>query len=149
VDCIDISSDLAVIQAANSGIDAAMAIIATTVTTDAEEQQQQQQPVQRPLLMVSINDHEDPHFQKAAFDSAHCPADCPRPCERVCPALAIPPLAPARKEASAAITTTTAAAVTAITDTMGVIADRCYGCTRCVGACPLGLITTEPYKVVA
>ena len=72
-----------------------------------------------PWLMVSLSDGEDPHFRKAHFDPRHCPADCPRPCQRVCPALAI--------GASG-----------------GVIAERCYGCGRCLPACPLGLIEEAP-----
>jgi Fe-S-cluster-containing hydrogenase component 2 len=69
----------------------------------------------RPWLMVSLSDGDDPHFRKASFDPDGCPPDCPRPCERVCPALAIGPCG-------------------------GVVADRCYGCGRCLSACPLGLI---------
>ena len=73
----------------------------------------------RPWLMVSLSDGEDPHFRKAWFDPDRCPADCPRPCERVCPALAIG---------------------VAATGAPGVLAERCYGCGRCLPACPLGLI---------
>jgi Fe-S-cluster-containing hydrogenase component 2 len=72
----------------------------------------------RPWLMVSLSDGTDPHFRKAWFDPARCPADCPRPCQRVCPALAIPSSA----------------------GNEGVLAERCYGCGRCLPACPLGLI---------
>ncbi|MFM7733192.1 MAG: LdpA C-terminal domain-containing domain [Cyanobium sp.] len=68
----------------------------------------------RPWLMVSLSDGADPHFRKAWFDPRRCPADCPRPCERVCPALAI--------------------------DAGGVLEHRCYGCGRCLPACPHGLI---------
>ncbi|MCP9837313.1 Fe-S cluster containing protein [Cyanobium sp. N.Huapi 1H5] len=68
----------------------------------------------RPWLMVSLSDGLDPHFRKAWFDPARCPPACPRPCERVCPALAI-------------VGT-------------GVVEERCYGCGRCLPACPLGLI---------
>jgi Fe-S-cluster-containing hydrogenase component 2 len=75
----------------------------------------QQQGAGRPWLMLSLSDGDDPHFRKAGFDPARCPADCPRPCQRVCPA-------------------------EAITDRGGVISERCYGCGRCLPACPLGLI---------
>jgi Fe-S-cluster-containing hydrogenase component 2 len=70
---------------------------------------------QRPWLMVSLSDGADPHFRKAWFDPVRCPPTCPRPCARVCPALAIPAGS-------------------------GVVAERCYGCGRCLPACPLGLI---------
>jgi len=69
----------------------------------------------RPWLMVSLSDGADPHFRKAWFDPRRCPPTCPRPCERVCPALAI-------------------------AEGSGVVAERCYGCGRCLPACPLGLI---------
>ena len=73
-----------------------------------------------PWLMVSLSDGADPHFRKAWFDPDRCPAHCPRPCERVCPALAIPP-------------------------GQGVRVDRCYGCGRCLPACPLGLISEREH----
>lgn len=73
----------------------------------------------RPWLMVSLSDGHDPHFRKAWFDPRRCPPSCPRPCERVCPALAIGERA---------------------TGAPGVLAERCYGCGRCLPACPLGLI---------
>ncbi len=73
----------------------------------------------KPWLMVSLSDGADPHFRKAWFDPSRCPPSCPRPCARVCPALAIP----ARS---------------------GVVAERCYGCGRCLPACPLGLIEEQP-----
>jgi Fe-S-cluster-containing hydrogenase component 2 len=81
----------------------------------------------RPWLMVSLSDGEDPHFRKAWFDPRRCPPDCPRPCERVCPALAIGERA---------------------TGAPGVLAERCYGCGRCLPACPLGLIE-ERARVLA
>ena len=73
----------------------------------------------RPWLMVSFSDGVDPHFRKAWFDPRRCPPTCARPCERVCPAQAIGVVA---------------------TGSAGVLAERCYGCGRCLPACPLGLI---------
>ncbi|MFM7269598.1 MAG: LdpA C-terminal domain-containing domain [Cyanobium sp.] len=72
----------------------------------------------RPWLMVSLSDGADPHFRKAWFDPRRCPPSCPRPCERLCPAQAIPPAA----------------------GNQGVLDERCYGCGRCLPACPNGLI---------
>jgi len=72
-----------------------------------------------PWLMVSLSDGADPHFRKAWFDPARCPVDCARPCERVCPAQAIG---------------------VAATGEAGVLGERCYGCGRCLPACPPGLI---------
>ncbi len=69
----------------------------------------------RPWLMVSISDGKDIHFRKAAFDPQLCPEECSRPCQKICPA-------------------------EAITNTGGIIADKCYGCGRCLPICPLGLI---------
>jgi len=77
----------------------------------------------RPWLMVSLSDGADPHFRKAWFDPRRCPVHCPRPCERVCPAAAI--------------------------DAAGVAADLCYGCGRCLPACPLGLIEDRPVVLAA
>jgi Fe-S-cluster-containing hydrogenase component 2 len=76
-----------------------------------------------PWLMVSLSDGADPHFRKAWFDPHRCPHRCPRPCERVCPADAI--------------------------DAAGVAVERCYGCGRCVPACPLGLIEERPVVLSA
>ena len=80
----------------------------------------------RPWLMVSLSDGSDPHFRKAWFDPGRCPPTCPRPCERVCPALAIPPLQSGRE-----------------TPASGVLPERCYGCGRCLPACPHGLIEDQ------
>tara|TARA_Y100001970_G_C14258815_1_gene877824 strand:- start:6554 stop:7336 length:783 start_codon:yes stop_codon:yes gene_type:complete len=66
--------------------------------------------------MVSISDGEDMHFRKAKFDSSLCIDSCKRPCEDSCPANAI--------------------------TTLGVIEDKCYGCGRCLCACPINLINT-------
>ncbi len=69
-------------------------------------------------LMVSLSDGKDAHFRKAKFNSKFCPKECPRPCERVCP-------------------------TKAIQHKKGVNEKLCYGCGRCIPACPLGLIEEE------
>lgn len=117
-DCIDVAADLAVVQAALGGIAAAQAITS----------------IDKPWLMVSFNDGQDPHFRKAWFELKRCPVDCLRPCERVCPARAILPIAQ-MKEAQV--------------DGLGVVADRCYGCGRCLPMCPLGLIEERSFKIAA
>lgn len=76
----------------------------------------------RPWLMLSLSDGVDPHFRKAVFDPQLCPSSCPRPCVPVCPALAIDP-------------------------SIGVIANRCYGCGRCLEICPLNLIQEQAVKL--
>ncbi|MEB3233998.1 MAG: LdpA C-terminal domain-containing domain [Cyanobacteriota bacterium] len=81
-----------------------------------------------PWLMLSLSDGTDPHFRKAWFDPDRCPPDCRRPCERVCPALAIG---------------------VAATGQPGVLAERCYGCGRCLPACPLGLISEQAQLLAA
>jgi len=75
-----------------------------------------------PWLMVSVSDGSDVHFRKAVFDPDLCPSDCPRPCERVCPA-------------------------DAITADRGVEASVCYGCGRCLPACPHQLIRAQVHQV--
>ena len=106
-DCIDVAADSAVISAAQEGIAVAAKL------------QVESLGLSQPLLMVSLNDAEDPHFRKAQFDAAQCPQDCPRPCEAVCPASAI--------------------------NGSGVIDRLCYGCGRCLPVCPQGLIITRSY----
>ena len=116
VHCLDLAADPAVVAAARRGIAWAEARGAA-----------------RPWVMVSLSDGADPHFRKAWFDPARCPPDCPRPCERVCPALAIPALVPEPGAISRFSGAHGGAA-------FGVLEERCYGCGRCLPACPLGLI---------
>ena len=116
VHCLDLAADPAVVAAARRGIAWAEARGAA-----------------RPWVMVSLSDGADPHFRKAWFDPAHCPPDCPRPCQRVCPALAIPALMPELGAISRFSGAEGGAA-------SGVLEERCYGCGRCLPACPLGLI---------
>ena len=115
-DCIDVAADPAVILAAKEALNIATAIAASARLDHPL-------PIQTPLLMVSLNDGEDPHFRKAEFPALECPVDCLRPCESVCPANAIA--------------------------LAGVIADRCYGCGRCLPVCPIQHIFTRSYVSTA
>ena len=76
----------------------------------------------RPWLMISISDGKDAHFRKAWFDPDRCPSNCSRPCQNICPAKAI------GKEG-------------------GINSKSCYGCGRCLMACPLGLIKEEDRSI--
>jgi Fe-S-cluster-containing hydrogenase component 2 len=93
--------DPAVIRAAKAGIEVAKSI------SNAHS----------PLIMVSFNAGEDPHFRKAKFDSHFCPTECDRPCISICPTNAI--------------------------DLNGVIENLCYGCGRCLPVCPPQIIFTQ------
>jgi Fe-S-cluster-containing hydrogenase component 2 len=116
-DCIDVAADLAVVYAARQGIEAAQALHPQTP--------ERSDP---PLLMVSLNDGEDPHFRKAAFNPDQCPPTCPQPCVTICPAQAI-------------------AFDVSSSQPVGVIEQRCYGCGRCLPICPIQQITTRTHQV--
>lgn len=112
-DCIDVSADPAVIQAAHEARSTAQSLTGHPG----------QSGMGLPWLMVSLNDGEDPHFRKAEFIPADCPVDCEQPCAAICPAQAIVfdrPDVPS-----------------------GVIEQRCYGCGRCLPACPVQHISTR------
>ncbi len=119
VDCIDIAADSAVIAAVQEGIQAARNCQYSNLYPEFGVNN-------KPLLMISINDGEDPHFRKAEFDATQCPAECPRPCETICGANAI--------------------AFSEIANEFSGVIDRlCYGCGRCLPVCPENLITTRSY----
>lgn len=113
-DCVDVAADPAVISAAREGLAAAARLSPQGRVGDL------------PFLMVSLNDGEDPHFRKAEFDSAQCPADCLRPCETVCPTQAI-------------VFDRSADGFS------GVLDRQCYGCGRCLPICPTQQISTRSY----
>jgi Fe-S-cluster-containing hydrogenase component 2 len=119
-DCIDVAADEAVIKAALEGIETALSL------SLKDKNLARGLKPHAPLLMVSVNDGEDPHFRKAEFNPQDCPADCPRPCEKICPANAI-----AFRDRGGTAD--------------GVFDDRCYGCGRCLPVCPKGLIVTRSY----
>jgi Fe-S-cluster-containing hydrogenase component 2 len=114
-DCIDVAADPAAIAAVRSGLEASRQF-------SAEARERGYPTSDRPLIMASLNDGEDPHFRKATFDPAACPPECDRPCERICPADAIPPQG-------------------------SIVEDKCYGCGRCLPICPHGLIDTIDRRV--
>jgi Fe-S-cluster-containing hydrogenase component 2 len=119
-DCIDVAADPAVIAAAQTALQ-----VAKNLAGDAEKRGFGNNP-KSPLLMVSLNDGEDPHFRKAEFNPTECPTDCDRPCEKICPVQAI--------------------VFNGIKDDFsGVVSEKCYGCGRCLPACPYDIIYTRSY----
>jgi Fe-S-cluster-containing hydrogenase component 2 len=118
-DCIDVAADPAVIAAARDAIGVASELV-------GEAQGRGFGFGHKPLLMVSLNDGEDPHFRKAEFNPDWCPVNCPRPCEKICPAQAI-----VFQNVSEGVS--------------GVVDQRCYGCGRCLPVCPNQLIYTRSY----
>jgi Fe-S-cluster-containing hydrogenase component 2 len=119
-DCIDVAADPAVIRDAKEAIQ-----VATSLATQAQARGLDYKG-DAPLLMVSLNDGEDPHFRKAEFDASRCPEDCSRPCEKICPAQAI--VFNHKKN-----------------DFSGVESQKCYGCGRCLPVCPYDRIYTNSY----
>ena len=119
-DCIDVAADPAVIRDAKEAIQ-----VARTLATQAQARGLNYKG-DAPLLMVSLNDGEDPHFRKAEFDPSQCPEDCPRPCEKICPAQAI--VFNQKKDHFS-----------------GVESQKCYGCGRCLPVCPYDIIYTNSY----
>jgi Fe-S-cluster-containing hydrogenase component 2 len=116
-DCIDVAADPAVVSAVKESFHVVSQLPQISKGAGFLDNRIS---AELPLLMVSFSDGEDPHFRKAQFDPTRCPADCSRPCEAICPAAAI------------AFTPATA----------GVIAERCYGCGRCLPVCPIQQIET-------
>jgi Fe-S-cluster-containing hydrogenase component 2 len=115
-DCIDVAADPAIIATAREALAVADKLIGIS-------RQKGFKPGNSPWLMVSLNDGEDPHFRKAEFQAANCPADCSRPCEAICPAEAI----------------------VFQNHPSGVIDTLCYGCGRCLPICPIQNISTRSY----
>ncbi|BCL37423.1 circadian clock protein LdpA [Nostoc sp. MS1] len=119
-DCIDVAADPAVIRDAQEAIEVARSLVKQAQARGLHYQGD------APLLMVSLNDGEDPHFRKAEFDASQCPEDCPRPCEKICPAQAI--VFNHKKN-----------------NFSGVESQKCYGCGRCLPVCPYDIIYTNSY----
>lgn len=119
-DCIDVAADPAVIRAVQEALQVAPSLVEEAQARGFEYQGGS------PLLMVSLNDGEDPHFRKAEFNHLDCPPDCPRPCEKICPAQAI--IFNRRQD-----------------DFSGVESDKCYGCGRCLPICPYDIIYTKSH----
>ncbi|GAB1538284.1 LdpA C-terminal domain-containing domain [Scytonema sp. NUACC21] len=120
-DCIDVAADPSVIAAAKEGLQ-----IASELASRSGEQLGFGWGEKKPLLMVSLNDGEDPHFRKAEFHFRKCPTNCDRPCEKICPAQAI-----VFEDGNSNFS--------------GVLSQKCYGCGRCVPICPYDIIYTMSY----
>lgn len=133
-DCIDVAADPAIVPVVQEALNVAERLQRdVTLQAIAPPFSLQQK---RPWLMVSLNDGDDPHFRKAAFNPAYCPDECPRPCEQICPANAIdlsptPQSSPLQNSLGV--------------NSPGVMTERCYGCGRCLPVCPIQHITTQSY----
>nr|WP_248277871.1 LdpA C-terminal domain-containing domain [Brasilonema sp. UFV-L1] len=119
-DCIDVAADPAVISAAKEALQVAFNL------SDVAQQHGFGSCGKSPLLMVSLNDGEDPHFRKAELNAIECPKECDKPCERICPAQAIV-FNSIKNELS------------------GIVSQKCYGCGRCIPVCPYDIIYTRSY----
>ena len=166
-DCIDVAADPAVIASALDALEVANAL-------GKAAQARGFGAGHRPLLMVSLNDGEDPHFRKAEFNPELCPADCLRPCEKICPAQAIVFQATSHSQPSESSQPSASLIQSlsiqswsgepisssppcppddvsqrqhsrAINGFSGVIDQRCYGCGRCLPVCPSQLIYPRSY----
>lgn len=123
-DCIDMAADPAVIRAARAGVaaannlmdDAEISAISKGMRTATNAIN-----TTSPLIMISLNAGEDPHFRKAEFADHDCPSSCDRPCQSICPTQAIQFTA----------------------DFTGIINDLCYGCGRCLPVCPPQIMHTR------
>ncbi|OKH58894.1 4Fe-4S ferredoxin [Scytonema sp. HK-05] len=119
-DCIDVAADPSVIAAAQQALQVADQLARVA------RQRGMEWAGKSPLLMVSLNDGEDPHFRKAEFHSTECPIECNKPCEKICPAQAI-------------------VFQSIKNDYSGVLSEKCYGCGRCIPVCPYDIIYTRSY----
>lgn len=145
-DCIDVAADPAVVRAALDALHVARQL-------GEEAQARGFELGHQPLLMVSLNDGEDPHFRKAEFNPDLCPADCPRPCETICPAQAIifqnatssntGEGKPGKEKAGEMGKIPLNPQL--VNGFSGVIDQRCYGCGRCLPICPSQIIYTRSY----
>lgn len=117
-DCIDVAADKAVINTALEGVKIAQ-------NYQQEAIKRGYNPQKNPILMISINDGEDPHFRKAYFNHNLCPSNCHRPCEKICPAEAIK----------------------FNNYHKGIIDELCYGCGRCLPICPINIIDTQSHII--
>ncbi|MBW4504139.1 MAG: 4Fe-4S binding protein [Scytonema hyalinum WJT4-NPBG1] len=119
-DCIDVAADPSVIAVAQEALQVADQLARVA------RQRGMNCSGKSPLLMVSLNDGEDPHFRKAEFHSTECPIECDKPCEKICPAQAI-------------------VFKSIKNDYSGVLSQKCYGCGRCIPVCPYDIIYTRSY----
>ncbi len=144
-DCIDVAADPAVIAAAVDAIETGV-ILGQEAQKRGNRDRFGRRGIPRPLLMVSLNDGEDPHFRKAEFNPEKCPPDCPRPCETICPAQAIAfPRSELNRLPQLGDSSFKTTQNSPEFQSAGVIEERCYGCGRCLPVCPIGQIVTRSY----